>query len=70
MADWEGVSLGSMEPRAFFEAGPNVVPVLTTRSASATTRNRSNRGLPLPSAPAAHRVAQMGLQHHLLTRGT
>jgi hypothetical protein len=27
-------------------------------------------GLPLPATLAAHRVAQMGLQHQLLTHGT
>src|SRR5436309_16078079 len=36
----------------------------------ASTRNRSNCHLPLPATLAAHRVAQMGLQHQLLTHRT
>jgi hypothetical protein len=64
------VSVPRTEPRVFSEAGLTLLPVLPTRTANATTRNLSNRGLPLPSALAAHRVAQMALQHQLLTRGT
>ncbi len=58
------------KPRLFFEAGDPTCGGAADLNRESKDAKLFEPGLPLPATLAAHRVAQMGLQHQLLTHGT